>query len=124
MSYLRGPNLTCTNNSQVRQHHVSSQPFTNWPKTCEYGALREDLIRDHLIVGISDAKLPEKRQMIADLTLEKAITLIRQSELVHDQQDTLRGNSASADVTEIKARPTPQRQHNASSSEKAQSKQP
>lgn len=28
--------------------------------TCEYDALREDLIRDRLIVGISDAKLSEK----------------------------------------------------------------
>ena len=55
-------------------------------ETCEYDALREDLIRDRITVGISDTKLFEKLQMIADLTLEKAITTVRQVEQAHQQQ--------------------------------------
>ena len=53
---------------------------------CEYDALREDLIRDRLIVDISDAKLFEKLQMMADLMLEKAITILRQAEQEYQQQ--------------------------------------
>ena len=48
-------------------------------KTCEYDAFQEDLIRDSLIVGISDAKLSKKLQMMADFKLKKAITTVRQS---------------------------------------------
>ena len=63
-------------------------------QTCGYDVLREDFIQNPLVVGISYATLFEKLQMIADFTLEKAITLPRQSELVHNQQDMFRSNSA------------------------------
>ena len=53
---------------------------------CEYDALWEDLIRDRLIVDISDTKLSEKLQMMADLMLEKAITILRQVEQEYQQQ--------------------------------------
>jgi hypothetical protein len=51
--------------------------------TCEFGALRDELIRDRLVISICDAKLSEKLQMDDKLTLEKAITTIRQAESVH-----------------------------------------
>ena len=75
-------------------------------ETCEYGALREDLIRNRLIAGISDAKLSEKLQMMADLTLEKAITTVRQAEQIHQQQGIVRGPTqvtlAAGDVNLVK----------------------
>jgi hypothetical protein len=49
-------------------------------ETCEYGELRNQLIRDRLVVGIANDKLSEKLQMDKDLTLEKAINTIKQSE--------------------------------------------
>ena len=59
---------------------------------CEFGALREELIRDRLVVGLRDAKLSEALQMDSDLTLSTAITKSRQSEAVKEQQ-TVVGNN-------------------------------
>ena len=49
---------------------------------CEYGALREEMIRDCLVVGLLDATLSEKLQLDPDLTLEKAIAKVRNAETV------------------------------------------
>ena len=49
------------------------------------------IIRDRIIVGIQDAQLSEKMQMEPELTLERAVTLARQSEGVKTQQPTVRG---------------------------------
>ena len=57
---------------------------------CEFGTLREELIRDRLVVGLRDAKLSEALQMDSDLTLSTAITNSRQSEAVKEQQTVVR----------------------------------
>ncbi|KAK0143736.1 hypothetical protein N1851_018062 [Merluccius polli] len=49
---------------------------------CEFGVLREELIRDRIVVGIRDARLSESLQLDAALTLEKAITRVKQSAAV------------------------------------------
>ena len=56
---------------------------------CEFGTLRDDLIRDRIVVGIKDKKLSEQLQLDSKLTLEKAITKTRQSETVKKQQTFL-----------------------------------
>ena len=56
---------------------------------CEFGELKEQLIRDRIVVGIRDISLSEKLQMDADLTLEKAKRLVRQLEAVQGQQAIL-----------------------------------
>ena len=58
---------------------------------CGYGELHDEMIRDRLVVGIHDKKLSERLQLDADLTLEKAVTSVRQSEMVHQQQSLLHG---------------------------------
>jgi predicted aspartyl protease len=72
-------------------------------ETCEFGALREELIRDRVVVGIQDSKLSEKLQLDKDLTLEKAVTLVRQSEQVRQQQDLLRGATSQLTSSEVNA---------------------
>lgn len=47
-------------------------------ETCEYGTLKEDILRDRLVVGIRDKRMSEKLQLEADLTLESAKKAIRQ----------------------------------------------
>ena len=47
---------------------------------CEYGSLRDEMIRDRLVVGLQNAKLSERLQMDATLSLEKAVNMARQSE--------------------------------------------
>ena len=50
------------------------------------------MIRDRIVVGIRDSALSERLQLDPDLTLEKAKTLVRQREAVHEQQAILRGS--------------------------------
>ena len=57
---------------------------------CEYGNLTLEMIRDRLVVGISDSALSQKLQMDSALTLDKAKRLIRQQETVRKQQDVLK----------------------------------
>ena len=59
------------------------------------------MIRDRIVVGISDAKLSEKLQLDRELTLEKAITQVRQQELIRQQQSTLRGSGREGTVAAV-----------------------
>lgn len=45
---------------------------------CQYGLLQDEMIRDRLVVGIRHHGLSERLQMDSELTLEKAVTTIRQ----------------------------------------------
>jgi hypothetical protein len=47
-----------------------------------YNDLREEMIRDRIVVGIKDANLSVKMQLDPDLTLKKATDMARQSESV------------------------------------------
>ena len=62
-------------------------------ESCEYGTMKNELLRDRLVVGIADKKLSEQLQIDADLTLEKAKKIIRQKEAVHEQSSDLMGRS-------------------------------
>eukprot|EP00731_Ephydatia_muelleri_P020339 Em0013g66a len=61
-------------------------------RNCEYGTLQEELIRDRIVIGIRDKALSRRLQLDADLTLEKAMRLVRQNEAVGEQQKVLQGN--------------------------------
>ena len=51
------------------------------------------MIRDRIVVGLLDDGLSEKMQLDPNLTLEKAVSMARQSEAVHKQQGIVRGTS-------------------------------
>ena len=55
------------------------------------------MIRDWLVVGISDSALSEKLQMDSALTLDKAKRLIRQQEAVRKQQDVLKDTGTTSE---------------------------
>lgn len=57
-------------------------------ENCSYGALHDEsqLIRDCLVVGLRDTSLAERMQLDKDLTLEKAMNMARQSEVIKRQQ--------------------------------------
>ena len=52
---------------------------------CEYGALKEEMLRDRIVVGIRYVALSKRLQMDADLTPEKAKKQVRQKEAVKEQ---------------------------------------
>ena len=46
-------------------------------ENCGFGVLKEELIRDRIVVGVRDKRLSEQLQMDSDLTLAKAIQMLR-----------------------------------------------
>ena len=67
---------------------------------CNFGTLKDELIRDRIVVGLRNHDLSEKLQLDPKLTLEKAMNLARQRETVKQQQSILVGgfHSKSAEV--------------------------
>ena len=59
---------------------------------CEYGSLREQMIRDRLVVGLRDANLSERLQLESSLDLRDAVQRARNSESVKSQQTTVRAS--------------------------------
>ena len=62
-------------------------------KSCSYGDLHNEMIRDRIVVGLLDDGLSEKMQLDSHLMLEKAVSMARQGEAVHKQQGIVRGTS-------------------------------
>ena len=54
-------------------------------ENCKYGAMKDELIRDQLVVGILDRKVSQQLQTDPKLTVEKAKLTIRQKEAVQQQ---------------------------------------
>lgn len=69
---------------------------------CNYNELRDEMIRDRIVVGLTDATLAERLQLDPDLTLETAITKARQSEEVKKQQSVVRGDTPRIDAVRNK----------------------
>ena len=59
-------------------------------ENCAYGDLRDEMIRDRIVVGIRDEAMSQKLQLDADLTLESAKKKVRQREAVREQQVQLK----------------------------------
>ena len=70
-------------------------------ENCQYGALTQEMIRDRLVVGISDKALSEQLCTHADLTLEKAKTMIRQREAIHEQRNMLQKSGTTKHTTTL-----------------------
>lgn len=75
--------------------------FTNLRKLadpCEYSELKEELIRDMLVVGLLNKKLSERLQLDLKLTFESAVNAVRNSKTVKREQPELR-EKAPTDAT-------------------------
>lgn len=66
--------------------------------------MRDENIRDRIVIGILDKGLSERLQMIPDLTLEMTIQKVRLSEHVKSQQSIVRGGepNITVEVDEVK----------------------
>jgi hypothetical protein len=63
-------------------------------ENCDYGTLKDQMIRDRIVVGIRNTALSERMQSEAALTLEKAKTMARQKEAIAEQNSQLRGDGS------------------------------
>ncbi|UYV81698.1 hypothetical protein LAZ67_20002018 [Cordylochernes scorpioides] len=70
--------------------------------SCEFEGLHEQLIRDRIVVGVRDKALSERMQLDSELTLEKAVKMVRQQESVRQQQVDLQRPSTSQKVNQVK----------------------
>lgn len=80
-------------NQRVHEPNESAEAFiTDLHKladSCDYETLRQDLIRDRIVVGLRDSKLSGRMQFDSKLSLESPVTAARTSESVTKQQDEL-----------------------------------
>ena len=63
-------NLRVQQEGEVADEHITC--LYSLADNCQYGNLKEEMIRDRLVVGIRDSALSERFQMDSELTLEKA----------------------------------------------------
>ena len=62
---------------------------------CEYGSLKDELIRDRLVAGVADEGLSDHMQRKSKLTLIEAVRICRQSEARKQDRGLVRGNGVS-----------------------------
>ena len=65
---------------------------------CNYGQLKDELIRDRIVMGLADARTKKRLQLKRDLTLESALTKARQTE---EQRRQVKSLPTSDEVIEI-----------------------
>ena len=82
-------------NTRVQQANETVDQYVtelkNMATTCDYGELREGLIRDRIVIGISDATLRARLLRETDLDLAKATQMCRADEISKQQLKTLAG---------------------------------
>ena len=61
-------------------------------KHCDYCALKDDMIRDKIVVGLVEEQLSEKLQLYPNLTLKRAVDQALQKDAVRKQQAVVRCN--------------------------------
>ncbi len=72
-------------------------------KTCEFGTLQDSLIKDRIVCEIDDKSIRERLLRDSDLTLEKAIDIVRAAETSKNKVQKL--NNSSLEVESIKKNP-------------------
>ena len=80
-------NRRCQGQNETAEQFITS--LYSLGENCEYRELKDQMIRDRIVVGIRDQSQSARLQMDPELTLEKAKTLVRQREAVQKQQSLL-----------------------------------
>lgn len=84
-------------NRRVQNEHESVEEFITslyeLAEHCEYGDLHDQMIRDRIVVGLTDANVSQKLQLDPDLTLKKAQDIVRETDAVKKRQSELRNKA-------------------------------
>ncbi|XP_064468601.1 uncharacterized protein LOC135381115 [Ornithodoros turicata] len=112
-------------NSRVQGDSESADDFATalykLAETCEYAALKDDFMRDRLVVRLRDKRLSEKLQFHSALTWEKALTTARQNEAVKLQQAEIYPVTDSTEVGHVATKHVGRRSHPAQREQQQQS---
>ena len=71
-------------------------------QSCEFGELRDSLVKDRLVCGITDNVTRERLLRQEDLTLEKAEKVCKAAELVKERSKELSGTASTATVHAVR----------------------
>ena len=63
-------------------------------ETCEFGTLKNSLIKDRIVLGVNNTKTRERLLRVPDLTLEKALDVVRSAEATEIQMKELDSDSS------------------------------
>lgn len=77
-------------------------------KNCNYKEQESRMLRDRIVIGVSDKKLQEKLLAINDLTLDKAVDMCRASELAKAQARAMQQPGAVEVISKQQDRPDQQ----------------
>ena len=106
-------------NQRIQQEGESVESFITdlhaLSEMCNYGGLTNEIIRDRIIVGIRDDSMAERLQIDPEITLDKAISIARQGEMLKKQQPTVRiqqHEAVSVENVNAKKRPHTKRSSN------------
>ena len=69
--------------------------------TCEFSDLRESLIRDRIVCGVTSQQLKERMLREVDLTLEKALALARADEETKKQMKQMNAATSAESVDNL-----------------------
>ncbi|UYV77712.1 K02A2.6-like, partial [Cordylochernes scorpioides] len=93
---------------QNAEHKNGTLPITTRiSEHCEYANLRDELIRDRIVLGVKDRKLSEKLMLNENLNLAKAVEIARQWEAVMREQQDLNPSTSQVDTTRKLAKQKP-----------------
>ena len=86
--------------SQIAGESVDTfiQDLSRLADNCDYGVLKDGLIRDRIVVGVLDDSLSDRLQSKASLTLAQAVQMSRQAESKAQNRDLVRGDNKPASV--------------------------
>ena len=73
-------------------------------EACQFGALKDELIKDRIVVGIGHIQLSQKLMQDEILTLNKAIKQGRASEMVKPHHEILKGDNDEAKLVAIRGK--------------------
>ncbi|XP_067945360.1 uncharacterized protein [Watersipora subatra] len=100
----------CVKFNDMKQGSLSTHQFITEVQTqadnCDYGNMKDELIRDRIVVGVNDHKLREHLIDIDDLTLHKAIQKAKQYVTHHSSVLQMNSSSSANDnLDEVRTRP-------------------
>ena len=63
-------------------------------ETCKFGTLKNSLIKDRIVLGVNNTKTRERLLRVPDLTLQKALDVVRSAEVTDMQMKELDSDSS------------------------------
>jgi len=63
---------------------------------CNFGALKDELIRDRIVCGVRDNSMRKKLLQVPELTLDKCLDICRSAEATSTQLEAMTGQTSHA----------------------------